>query len=187
MSCPSSATLSPSDQLQMNVIEKLQVFKIQGRDKHGRKVLRIIGKYFPGKLIDQLPVCFSFSLPFRFCNLIISFIIISISSKCEQRGSEQLLEGENLPKVGGQAVFNCIRAHRCSAQRKLPRNFYPPINLRGYSDQHQGISRSCLLCPPRFAGQTLPSHLWSSPFHRRVSVKLICFDACLAFYVTDTL
>lgn len=37
----------------MNVIEKLQVFKIQGRDKHGRKVLRIIGKYFPARSVSN--------------------------------------------------------------------------------------------------------------------------------------
>ncbi|MFS7947647.1 putative CRAL-TRIO lipid binding domain-containing protein [Helianthus anomalus] len=30
-------------------IKKLNVFKIKGRDKHGRKILRIIGKYFPAK------------------------------------------------------------------------------------------------------------------------------------------
>lgn len=38
--------LSPSDQ--EHLIDKLQVFKIHGRDKRGRKVLCIIGKLFPG-------------------------------------------------------------------------------------------------------------------------------------------
>ncbi|WCJ44309.1 SEC14 cytosolic factor family protein / phosphoglyceride transfer family protein [Euphorbia peplus] len=32
---------------QENLIEKLDIFKIQGRDKRGRKVLRIIAKNFP--------------------------------------------------------------------------------------------------------------------------------------------
>ncbi|PRQ27294.1 putative CRAL-TRIO lipid binding domain-containing protein [Rosa chinensis] len=44
-----SAALSLSDQQQMKVIEKLEVFKIQGRDKLGRKVLRIVGKSLPAR------------------------------------------------------------------------------------------------------------------------------------------
>ncbi|XP_004291319.1 PREDICTED: ganglioside-induced differentiation-associated protein 2-like [Fragaria vesca subsp. vesca] len=46
-----SARLSLSDQ--MKVIEKLEVFKIQGRDKHGRKVLRIIGNSFPARSVSK--------------------------------------------------------------------------------------------------------------------------------------
>jgi len=34
---------------QEELLEKLEVFKIKGRDKHGRKILRIIGKFFPGQ------------------------------------------------------------------------------------------------------------------------------------------
>lgn len=34
---------------QEQVIDKLEVFKIKGRDKRGHKILRIIGKSFPGK------------------------------------------------------------------------------------------------------------------------------------------
>lgn len=49
-SAPCSA-LSLSDQL--NLVDKLEVFKIQGRDKLGRKVLRIIGKFFPARLVSR--------------------------------------------------------------------------------------------------------------------------------------
>ena len=42
------AQASPSEQEQL--IEKLEIFKIRGRDKRGRKILRIIGKYFPGEI-----------------------------------------------------------------------------------------------------------------------------------------
>ncbi|KAI7747312.1 hypothetical protein M8C21_013433 [Ambrosia artemisiifolia] len=38
--------LSPE---QEKTIKKLGIFKIKGRDKQGRKILRIIGKYFPAK------------------------------------------------------------------------------------------------------------------------------------------
>ncbi|XP_071702667.1 uncharacterized protein [Rutidosis leptorrhynchoides] len=44
-----SQQLSPD---QEQFIDKLNLFKIKGRDKHGRKILRIIGKYFPARSIS---------------------------------------------------------------------------------------------------------------------------------------
>lgn len=41
--------LSPE---QVKVIHKLNMFKIKGRDKRGRKILRIIGKHFPAKSLS---------------------------------------------------------------------------------------------------------------------------------------
>ncbi|MQL41598.1 hypothetical protein EI012_27210, partial [Escherichia coli] len=46
----SSATISEVEQEEL--LEKLEVFKIKGRDKHGRKILRIIGKFFPARLVS---------------------------------------------------------------------------------------------------------------------------------------
>ncbi|XP_010918170.1 uncharacterized protein [Elaeis guineensis] len=44
----SSTTTSPlMDQEQL--LENLQVFKLQGRDKRGRRILRIVGKFFPAR------------------------------------------------------------------------------------------------------------------------------------------
>lgn len=37
---------------QERLIEKLEIFKIQGRDKRGRKILRIIGKFFPARIVS---------------------------------------------------------------------------------------------------------------------------------------
>ncbi|KAL7612460.1 uncharacterized protein LOC111902564 [Lactuca sativa] len=37
---------------QIKLIHKLNVFKIKGRDKRGRKILRIIGKNFPAKSLN---------------------------------------------------------------------------------------------------------------------------------------
>ncbi|KAM0938669.1 putative CRAL-TRIO lipid binding domain-containing protein [Dioscorea sansibarensis] len=34
------------------LLEKLEPFKIQGRDKQGRKILRIVGKFFPGRMMN---------------------------------------------------------------------------------------------------------------------------------------
>lgn len=45
----SSFTLSQSQQ--QHLLEKLDVFKVEGRDKRGRNVLLIIGKYFPGTFL----------------------------------------------------------------------------------------------------------------------------------------
>ena len=37
---------------QEELLEKLDVFKIKGRDKHGRKILRIIGNFFPARFVS---------------------------------------------------------------------------------------------------------------------------------------
>lgn len=41
---------SISELEQEELLLKLEVFKIKGKDKHGRKILRIIGKFFPGNI-----------------------------------------------------------------------------------------------------------------------------------------
>uniref|UniRef100_A0A7N0R9U9 CRAL-TRIO domain-containing protein n=1 Tax=Kalanchoe fedtschenkoi TaxID=63787 RepID=A0A7N0R9U9_KALFE len=51
MAMNSVTVLTPPDQDQL--LEKLQVFKIQGRDKRGRKILRIVGKFFPARLLNS--------------------------------------------------------------------------------------------------------------------------------------
>ncbi|MBA0606915.1 hypothetical protein Godav_019312 [Gossypium davidsonii] len=47
----SSFTLSQSQQ--QHLLEKLDVFKVKGRDKRGRNVLLIIGKYFPARMVSS--------------------------------------------------------------------------------------------------------------------------------------
>ncbi|GMN28843.1 hypothetical protein TIFTF001_002199 [Ficus carica] len=46
----SSSQISESEQEQL--IEKLEVFKIKGKDKQGRKILRIVGKFFPARMVS---------------------------------------------------------------------------------------------------------------------------------------
>jgi hypothetical protein len=41
-------TTQISESEQRALIEKLDIFKIKGRDKRGRTIIRIIGKFFPG-------------------------------------------------------------------------------------------------------------------------------------------
>ncbi|CAN6698874.1 unnamed protein product [Malus baccata var. baccata] len=41
-----------SDSEQQELIEKLDIFKIKGRDKRGRTVLRIMGKFFPARIVS---------------------------------------------------------------------------------------------------------------------------------------
>ncbi|CAI0435025.1 unnamed protein product [Linum tenue] len=45
-----AASLSLSFPDQISLLDKLQLFRVQGRDKRGNKVLRVIGKYLPGKV-----------------------------------------------------------------------------------------------------------------------------------------
>ncbi|KAG6388488.1 hypothetical protein SASPL_149916 [Salvia splendens] len=47
---PDSSPLPLSQQLQL--IKELQIFKIQGCDRRGRPLLRIIGKFFPARLVS---------------------------------------------------------------------------------------------------------------------------------------
>uniref|UniRef100_A0A2N9HVR9 CRAL-TRIO domain-containing protein n=1 Tax=Fagus sylvatica TaxID=28930 RepID=A0A2N9HVR9_FAGSY len=37
---------------QFELIEKLEIFKIKGKEKRGHKLLRIIGKFFPGRSVS---------------------------------------------------------------------------------------------------------------------------------------
>ncbi|KAH0456991.1 hypothetical protein IEQ34_014898 [Dendrobium chrysotoxum] len=62
MSSSSAPTTSPSTEHEI-LLEKLEVFKVQDRgDKRGRKILRIIGKFFPGKFLSQSIVFHGFDL-----------------------------------------------------------------------------------------------------------------------------
>ncbi|KAF9621759.1 hypothetical protein IFM89_027613 [Coptis chinensis] len=38
---------------QVQLIEKLEIFKIQGRDKRGRQILRVIGKFLPVRVLSS--------------------------------------------------------------------------------------------------------------------------------------
>ncbi|XP_043712109.1 ganglioside-induced differentiation-associated protein 2 [Telopea speciosissima] len=44
-----SASLSE----QIQIMEKFDIFKVQGRDKRGRKILRIVGKFFPARVASS--------------------------------------------------------------------------------------------------------------------------------------
>jgi hypothetical protein len=49
-------------------LDDLQVLKVEGKDKAGRRILRIVGKHFPGK--NNTVVCFmmlSLSMICSFC------------------------------------------------------------------------------------------------------------------------
>lgn len=68
-----------SELAQEELLEKLEVFKIKGRDKRGRKILRIIGKFFPGKKNKlTIPVFSSLSIHARIENRWIFFIYLFI-------------------------------------------------------------------------------------------------------------
>ncbi|KAG2695229.1 hypothetical protein I3760_07G005300 [Carya illinoinensis] len=41
-----------SQRQQQKLIEELEIFKIKGRDRRGRKILRIVGKFFPSRSLS---------------------------------------------------------------------------------------------------------------------------------------
>lgn len=59
----SSTTLSELEQLQL--LHKLNVFRIHGRDKRGRKILTILAKFFPGMIIIYI---FNLFLSIYYCS-----------------------------------------------------------------------------------------------------------------------
>lgn len=50
MNTTATSLLSPSEQ-EKRLIDKLEIFSIKGRDRHGRTILRIVGKFFPAKTV----------------------------------------------------------------------------------------------------------------------------------------
>ena len=84
---------------QEELLEKSQVFKIKGRDKHGRKILRIIGKFFPGKkyfsfFFFRFYVIFVICYWFRFCWFFDSARLVSVEVL------KKFLEERIFPKLG---------------------------------------------------------------------------------------
>ncbi|PKA60119.1 hypothetical protein AXF42_Ash009803 [Apostasia shenzhenica] len=50
-----SSTSSPTTSLSADteqIVENLEALKVQGRDKRGRKILRIVGKFFPARVLN---------------------------------------------------------------------------------------------------------------------------------------
>lgn len=80
-----------------DLIEKLEVFKIEGRDKRGHKVLRIIGRLFPGK--DEE----------RRSSLVLLCILqpkrIAYGVSCDLLWSARLVSTEAFKKYLGEKIF----------------------------------------------------------------------------------
>lgn len=109
---------SISELEQEELLLKLEVFKIKGKDKHDRKILRIIGKFFPGNI-------FLCDLNILSCIQIISVSIIYLvrvmiylylfgrnSTIRERRCCEKVSGGEDFPQVGEEKVLGAVRAQR---------------------------------------------------------------------------
>lgn len=84
--------LSTDSMNQEQLLDKLKVFKIQGRDKRGHIILRILAKFFPGIYTQFLiftcncTICFSDNLCFLIScsikHLILTFLRFSYQRAC---------------------------------------------------------------------------------------------------------
>ena len=145
---------------QEQVIDKVEVFKIKGRDKRGHKILRIIGKSFPGNLVNNVNVIFLilsifvcvcvcvffFNCLFIKCLFWFLFIYRSV---CECGNGEEVFGGEGVSEIGEEAIFGGVRAHRSSKEREFSGNLSPTINLRWDSDGGERQSTDCVFCASR--------------------------------------
>lgn len=107
MATDSSLALSQSDQ--ENLLEELGIFKIQGRDKGGRKVLLITGKHFPGKDNMQFTLGIFWDLFFSFCcksNLFCGVLAREVSGEVLKK----YLEEKIYPKLEEKA-FSVVYVH----------------------------------------------------------------------------
>lgn len=109
---------------QEQLIEKLEIFKIHGRDKRGRKILRIIGKFFPG--LDL----FSFSILISSAIFHLNLKFSRISSVSITGCVEQVSRGEDLPSTREKTVRRALRPHRRAEEREFPRNLSSASDLR---------------------------------------------------------
>ncbi|KAK3424980.1 hypothetical protein EUGRSUZ_F01707 [Eucalyptus grandis] len=49
---PAAAAAPLSDSQQRHLLHKLDLFRLQGRDRRGRAVLRVVGKFFPARWVS---------------------------------------------------------------------------------------------------------------------------------------
>lgn len=68
----------------MELIQKLRIFQIRGRDKRGRKIFRIIGKFFLGNnLVEFINVFVDFRAFFLLNFNSVFFAVCVISEDCQ--------------------------------------------------------------------------------------------------------
>lgn len=114
----SSSQISESEQEQL--IEKLEVFKIKGKDKQGRKILRIVGKFFPGNYheFSKYIYIFSFFVSDLFAEIkvFLFFFFLFFWLICEARMVSvdvlrKFLEERIFPRLGKEKPFSVVYLH----------------------------------------------------------------------------
>lgn len=162
-----SSQISEIEQEQL--IEKLEIFKIHGRDKRGRKILRIIGKFFPGNLYQSDLRFFFLYVDFIWFlwNLILNFS--QISSISVTGCVKEVSRGEGLSSIREKTIRRTLRPHRRTKEREFPRNLSSTSDLRRDSCKRQRQSPGGLLPSSRSSITSLPRYLWPISILRRVS------------------
>ncbi|KAK3231929.1 hypothetical protein Dsin_003810 [Dipteronia sinensis] len=111
----SSTTLILSQQEQEHLLEKLEVFKIQGRDKRGRQVVRVIGKIFPGILSHNrffvyCLVVYTNSIKIGLCICIYIYIYIYTGRLVSKQVLKKYLEEKIFPQLK-EEPFTVVYVH----------------------------------------------------------------------------
>ncbi|CAI0435026.1 unnamed protein product [Linum tenue] len=160
-----AASLSLSFPDQISLLDKLQLFRVQGRDKRGNKVLRVIGKYLPGKVNSAfgnqiLTLFLQFTDLKLFCSVLQNFIFLGYVANSARMVSceavKKHLEDSVFPKLG-EKPFSVVYFH-AGVQRgeNFPgisalRSFYDAVpdplkeNLQAVYFVHPGLQARIFL------------------------------------------
>lgn len=96
------------------LLRNLEPLKIEGRDKQGRRILRIIGKFFPGINLLLILIFYSdFGWDFE------GFVMTSEGAEWPggRASAEELLGDRNFSGARGEGILRGLRAHRSSTRR----------------------------------------------------------------------
>nr|AFK33556.1 unknown [Lotus japonicus] len=159
--------MNPSNSIsqfeQEELLDKLEVFKIKGRDKQGRKILRIIGKFFPGKLFNPLSDFANSSIIFvESC-----FFLDDSARLVSVDVLKKYLEERIFPKLV-KKKFSVLYVHTDVHRSENFPGISALRSIRRDPGQRQGESGSRLFHSPWPPVSPLPRHLRPLPLQRRV-------------------
>lgn len=158
------------------VLEKKQAISLQGSDKGGRPIVRIVGKNFPGKpkthQISIVDACFvRVALEPRGNRNASGGLFLSRSSDAWRGGgggAEGVRAEARAAGARRRGVRGRLHALQRGPRRELPRRRRGPGGVRVPAGRGEGEAARRVLRASRAPVPALPGHLWTAPLQLRV-------------------